>query len=1412
MNKGMISVVCVLAVTVTAFSAEPPADDRYAAAVWHCESITNGITPDDNGTGRTARNLKLDYGSTITLTAEGAGAFGGRALNFANDGTRQARATSVWPGVAGDEFRLDGWFYFNSTGLPSVTGAATMYMFYISDSAASGIIVEMFVHTNDHLRFGIYDSGGTKRVASLPLVDVTAGINLANKWIRVIASSSNAPGQQGARLRIIDGQTEYENFVAGTNGNMRMASRTIYVGHMGGKTSESPRRGFRGMMDEVKLSIRAAEPDFAYGPNPVYNQMIPAGSEQTLLWRKGVGAINHTVRMGTSSTIGNNPIVADGVEGDSVTVETLAGRMYYWQVNTHNASGTSEGDVWRFSTESGRAYAPSPSHNAADVTYPVDTLTLGWTGSDGVESFAVYFGTTETPELLGNTTGNAMTTPTLSPYTRYYWRVDSITPTGTITGDLWTFRTRVLAFPGAEGFGRWARGGRGGSVYRVTNLNDSGAGSFRDAVSQQNRYVVFDVGGVINISNRVIMSRNITIAGQTAPGDGIVIYGNGVSYSNANDSITRHMRYRMGVGGDSEVDGIAVASGTNMIWDHCSSSWGRDENFSIASSGPGANDGNFTIQNCVISLGLHSHSCGSLIEWNNTSIFRTVYIDNHTRNPKVKGVNDFVNNVVYNWRVAGYILGDTAGDSFANIVNNYFVNGPSTSSSAFSRANENFRLYAADNYQDSNRDGVLNGSVIPTASYGPVTWVSQPFNYPPVALMMDPATAYKVAASRAGAYVPARDNTDQRLMTELRSIGVLGQIIANENESPFNGVGTVSGGTPPTDSDGDGMPDYWEMALGLNPAVQDHNGDILGNGYTNLEDYLNWLAGPHARVGSGAAVQIDLRLYTEGFGAGRTFNVSDVTHGSAVLLADGYTAQFTADDEYTGPASFIFTVSAGGSSFSDTVSVLVMDNAGLEVTPDPMTWDVAPQSAGPIGITMTATAASSAGGVEYFFTCLTPNGNDSGWQDERTYTDWGLWPGTTYGYTVKARSKGSPDSETAPSDEAWATTDAMPSIPSSIAHWRFDETSGTVAYDVYGASNGTIQGGATGVWQAGRFGNALHFNGTGARLYVPHNGQIDTDHQNQTVVFWLKDPVVRPEGQHIILVKGTYAAPDSGKRYEFYRKATAAYDEFRFCVDDDEIKSEVAVSAVPFARNEWVCVAGVRDVIAGQLRLYADGILVGTATDSTLSISQEEPLYIGDAAWPNAMDEVRIYKAALTAAQLQAIAVGADVPDVYPPKPDPMQWAIEPTTTGMSEIMMGAATAQDDNGVEYYFANLTDPTHDSGWIDGPQWTDTELLPNTLYEYQAMARDGSPLQNQTDWSPVAWAETFRFDCAQYPSADMNLDCRVDLLELAEVLGEWGQTEDLIADLNDDGVVDIDDLLELAEGWLDCGRMPVEACWE
>ena len=400
-----------------------------------------------------------------------------------------------------------------------------------------------------------------------------------------------------------------------------------------------------------------------------------------------------------------------------------------------------------------------------------------------------------------------------------------------------TAQSQLRAFPGAEGFGANATGGRGGSVYIVTNLADSGPGSFRDAVSQPNRYVVFAVGGIINIDARVVVSPNITIAGQTAPGDGITIYGNGISFSNANNTITRYIRIRMGVGGDSGADAIAIATGNNMIFDHVSVSWGRDGTFDI-----NGDVSNVTIQDCIIAQGLDTHSTGGLMQsTGGVSIIRTLWIDNHTRNPKVKGINQFINNVIYNWRGDGYILGDSAGISEANVIGNYFIDGPSTTGGAFTRGNTNFRIFASNNFRDRNRNGALDGALIPQNEYTTVTWMTSPFPYPAVTTT-PPQQAYSDVVAKAGSSL-RRDRIDTRLIAELTSFGILGQIIANENAAPMNGPGPVNGGTAPADTDRDGMPNFWEIANGANPNVADHNGDVNGNGYRNIEDYVNSLVG-----------------------------------------------------------------------------------------------------------------------------------------------------------------------------------------------------------------------------------------------------------------------------------------------------------------------------------------------------------------------------------------------------------------------------------------------------------------------------------------------------------------------------------------------------------------------------------------
>lgn len=381
----------------------------------------------------------------------------------------------------------------------------------------------------------------------------------------------------------------------------------------------------------------------------------------------------------------------------------------------------------------------------------------------------------------------------------------------------------ALAFPGAEGFGKDAIGGRNGKVYVVSNLKDSGAGSLRDAVSQPDRIVVFQVGGLIKISERIVVSKRVSILGQTAPGDGITVYGNGWSFSNADNAIVRYIRIRMGKGGTSGKDAAGIAEGKNMIFDHISVSWGRDETFSI--NGAAAN---ITIQNSIVSQGLQTHSCGGLMQTeldNGISLFRNLYIDNKTRNPKVKGTNDFINNVVYNWGGGGgYIAGDSSGQSEANIIGNYFISGPSTSVTAFTRGNENFKGYVDANFYDFHRNGTLSGTELGVASsnYGGMAIQTTKFAHPEPAKVLSAADALTYIESSVGAS-KVRDAVDERLITELKSYGKEGQLITDENASPMNGPGTIDGGTPWADENGNGIPD----------DVEDK--------FTNVEDWANSL-------------------------------------------------------------------------------------------------------------------------------------------------------------------------------------------------------------------------------------------------------------------------------------------------------------------------------------------------------------------------------------------------------------------------------------------------------------------------------------------------------------------------------------------------------------------------------------------
>ena len=408
---------------------------------------------------------------------------------------------------------------------------------------------------------------------------------------------------------------------------------------------------------------------------------------------------------------------------------------------------------------------------------------------------------------------------------------------------IFSAQSQQLAFPGAVGFGRYAEGGRYGSVYHVTNLNDSGTGSFRDAVSKPNRIVVFDVSGVINISSRVGFASNLYVAGQTAPGEGVIVYGDGVTFSGAENLIVRYMKFRMGKNGSSGKDAAGVANGVNMIFDHCSIAWGLDETFSINWDNKGKVPSHITISNCLIGQGLLSHSAGGLIQSDSITLYRNFYCDNSTRNNKVKGASQYVNCLVYNWQSGCYLMGgDSSGSSWVNVTNNLFINGPSGGGNAITGGNSDFHIYAEDNWQDRNADGKFSPYEIPHSEYsGGPTFATKPYNYP----KLDVWKATQLVDSllpKVGASLPYRDLADCYMVHQCQSYGTEGAIISSEYQLPIGAPTswTLAKYTKAKDSDGDGMPDEWESSNGTDPAKDDAM-VISGNGYANIENYINSL-------------------------------------------------------------------------------------------------------------------------------------------------------------------------------------------------------------------------------------------------------------------------------------------------------------------------------------------------------------------------------------------------------------------------------------------------------------------------------------------------------------------------------------------------------------------------------------------
>ena len=551
-----------------------------------------------------------------------------------------------------------------------------------------------------------------------------------------------------------------------------------------------------------------------------------------------------------------------------------------------------------------QSHTPKPENGDQHVVLG-DKFMLNWEASKAAVAHKVYFGTNlkavtdatdKSPEFKGKQTDTKFAVADLYSMTTYYWRVDEVDAKGNTTlGTVWSFKPAQLAFPGAEGYGRFAVGGRGGKVVEVTNLDDNGPGSFRAAVNDGEgpKTIVFNVSGNIKLEDRLVVNNpNITIAGQTAPGEGITISKAPVGLT-GNDGVIRFLKVRIGSG--KTFDGMGLTGANHSIIDHCSISWTIDESFSSR----GAH--NITLQRTLISEALNvaghdkypegkMHGFAATIGGDVGSFHHNLLAHNYGRNWSIGGgLNgdgyytgrlDIRNNVVYNW---GKRTTD-GGANEVNFVNNYYKPGASTA------------IFVALNAQ---HEGVgkgmqryyFDGNIMPgyfdektqekgrtsTISHNEIvkyeTFVDKPFFESHV--KTESATAaYKNVLSDVGASEPFFDKHDNRIIDETLkgtftykgSKSGLGGMI--DSEKDLGALPEYASEKRPADwdTDHDGLPNWWEKAKGLNENSKagdfaDTNLDADKDGFTQLDEYLDWMAQPHFFITSGGTKEFSASAY-----------------------------------------------------------------------------------------------------------------------------------------------------------------------------------------------------------------------------------------------------------------------------------------------------------------------------------------------------------------------------------------------------------------------------------------------------------------------------------------------------------------------------------------------------------------------
>lgn len=596
---------------------------------------------------------------------------------------------------------------------------------------------------------------------------------------------------------------------------------------------------------------------------------------------------------------------------------------------------------------------PYPADGDMHVDADSKSLTLKWSPANKeIVKHILYWGTdsatvSQSAAPLASLTDTTYQVDGLYSMNTYFWRVDEEDAQGQVArGKVWSFKPRQLAFHGAEGYGRFANGGRGGRVVYVTNLNDSGEGSFRQAATSGDgpRTILFDVSGIIALESRLVIDKNVTVAGQTAPGKGICFRKSPIGLNH--DNIMRFVRLRLGHG--ETADGIGMGGVREGIMDHCSISWTIDEAFSSR------NAKNITLQRTLISEALSianhknyeegtDHGFAGSIGGDIGTFHHNLLANNSGRNWSLaggldgngylQGRLDIFNMVVYNWsRQACY-----NGAHEVNFVNNYYKRGPATNQTNATKimltADEpgaylgTQRYYFAGNvmpgvFDETNQEKGRTPNGEKEKEFDRLyykQWVDSPF-FPSYAKIESARDAYKTVLSDVGANMPIFDDHDKRMVEETLTgtyhyvgsrSGHYGLIDSEEDCGGYEDYGSE---VRPRlfDTDRDGLPDWWEELFGTDPHspqgdFSDSNADLDGDGFTMLEDYLDWMATPHLTIEAGQTGEIELKPLTAGFTTKLDYALPDLD--GMMLKTEGDILSISAKSDYRGIQFFEIQIS-----------------------------------------------------------------------------------------------------------------------------------------------------------------------------------------------------------------------------------------------------------------------------------------------------------------------------------------------------------------------------------------------------------------------------------------------------------------------------------------------------------------------